>query len=152
MAAPSAMTLFQAFKADLGNGTHDLDTNAYVCCLMPSSWTPNAATQAVWADISASELATANGYTQGGVSLGACTYNQTAGTAAFKSAANPAWTGSGAGFAARYYVIRANGTYNTKVNPLIGYGLLDSAPADVTFAPGNQITLTMNAAGWLTNT
>lgn len=151
MAAPSAMTLFQIFKQYLGDGTIDLDTDTINCAIMASGWTPNAATQGVWADISASEIANGNGYTTGGVALTGKTYIATGGVAAFKSS-NPGWTGSGAGFAGRYYVFYKVGTANSKTNPLIGYGLFDSAPADVSFAPGNTINLVQPAAGWFTNT
>jgi hypothetical protein len=150
MAAPSGLTLFNSFKADIGNGTFDMDANSFVVTLHTSSFTP-ALTMAVSADLT-NEVANGNGYTTGGVALTSPTFTQTSGTAAFKTGNNPSWTGSGAGFTARYYVLRANGTLNGKVNPLIGYGLLDSAPADVSFAAGNTVTLTQNAAGWLTLT
>jgi hypothetical protein len=150
VAAPSALTLFNAFKAELGNGTFDMDGNSFVVTLHTSAFTP-ALTMVASADLT-NEVANGNGYTTGGVALTSPTYNQTSGTAAFKTGNNPSWTGSGAGFVARYYVLRANGTLNGIVNPLIGYELLDSTPADVSFAAGNTVTLVQNAAGWFTNT
>lgn len=150
MAAPSAMTLYNSFKQYLGDGTFDLDTNTIVVTLHTSSYTP-AATHSVSGDLT-NEVANGNGYATGGVTLTSCTYNQTSGTAAFKSGNNPSWTATGAGFAARYAVFRASGTLNGRVNPLIGYMLLDSAPADVTFVAGQLVTLSMNTSGWFTNT
>jgi hypothetical protein len=150
MAAPSAITLYNAFKAYLGNGTLDMDTNTVVVTLHTSSYTP-VLTHGATADLT-NEVASANGYTTGGFTLTGLSYSQTSGTAAFKSGNNPSWTGSGAGFTARYAVFRVTATQNAIVGPLIGYMLLDSAPADVSFAVGNTITITQNAAGWFTNT
>jgi len=149
MAAPSALTLYDPFKQYLGDGTIDLDTDTIKCLIVSSAYTPSAA-HSVLADIT-NEVANGNGYTTGGVALTGATYLQTAGVAAFKSN-NPAWTGASAGFTGRRYIFYKLGTANAKVNPLIGHGLLDSANADVSFAAGNTVTLTMNAAGWFTNT
>lgn len=150
MAAPSALTLYNAFKKYLGDGTLDMDTNTVVVTLHTNSYTP-ALTHAATADLT-NEVANGNGYTTGGFTLTGLTYNQTSGTAAFKSGNNPSWTGSGAGFSARYAVFRVMATQNSVVGPLIGYMLLDSTPADVAFAAGNTVTITQNAAGWFTNT
>lgn len=151
MAAPSALTLFNAFKAYLGDGTIDLDTDTIKVQLHTSTFAPNASTMGVLADVS-NEVANGNGYTTGGFTLTSPTYTQTAGTAAYKTGNNPSWTGASAGFVARYALFYKSGTANAKVNPLIGYMLLDSAPADVSFAAGNTVTITQNAAGWFTNT
>ena len=156
MAAPGALVLFNAFKKYLGDGTADMDTNNFVATLHTSAFTPNASTMAIATDLT-NELVTANGYTVGGFAFTSPTYTQTAGTAAFKTGNNPTWTASGAGMVSgtslpRYLVIRMNGTYNSLVNPLVGYMLLDSAPADVAVAAGNTLLVTMNAAGWFTNT
>lgn len=151
MAAPSALTLFNSFKEYLGDGTFDMNTNTFVATLHTSTFTPNAATMTVSADLT-NECASANGYTTGGVTFTTPAYAQTAGVAKWSTANNPSWTGSGAGFVARYMVIRANGTLNGRVNPLVGYMLLDSAPADVSFAVGNTVTVTQNASGWFTLT
>jgi len=150
MAAPSAITLYNSFKEYIGDGTFDMNTNAFVTTLHTSTYTP-ALTHTVSADLT-NECASANGYTTGGFTLTTPAYAQTSGTAKWSTANNPSWTGSGAGFVARYAIFRANGTLNSRVNPLIGYMLLDSAPADVSFAVGNTVTITQNAAGWFTLT
>lgn len=151
MAAPSALTLFDAFKQYIGDGTIDLNTDTIKVQLHTSTFAPNVATMGVLADVT-NEVANGNGYTTGGVALTGITFNQTGGTAAFKSGNDPAWTGSGAGFSARYALFYKSGTANAKVNPLIGYMLLDSAPADVSFGVGNTVTLVQHANGWLTLT
>lgn len=149
MAAPSALTLYDAFKQYVGDGTIDLDTDTIKVALVSSAYTPSSA-HSVLADIT-NEVANGNGYTTGGVTLTSLSYTQTSGTAKFTSS-NPSWTGASAGFVARRAIFYKSGTANAKVNPLIGHMLLDSAPADVSFAPGNTVTITMNAGGWLTNT
>ena len=151
MAAPGALVFFNSFKEYLGDGTFDMNTDTIKVQLHTSTFAPNVSTMTVLADVT-NEVANGNGYATGGVALTSCTYTQTAGTAAFKSGNNPSWTGATAGFVARYAVFYKSGTANSRVNPLIGYMLLDSAPADVSFAVGNTVTLTMNAAGWFTLT
>jgi hypothetical protein len=151
MAAPSALTLFNTFKANLGNGTFDMDGNTFKAALFTSSASLSAGTGEVFGDLT-NEVANGNGYTSGGVSLTSPTFNQSSGTAAFKTGNNPSWTGSGSGFAARYMVLYASGTLNGKANPLVGFLLLDSSPADVSFAPGNTVTVVQNSAGWFTLT
>jgi hypothetical protein len=150
MAAPSAITLYNSFKEYLGDGTFDMNTNSFVVTLHSSTYVP-ALTHAVAADLT-NEVANGNGYTTGGFALTTPAFAQTAGVAKWSTGNNPSWTGSGAGFAARYAVFRAVGTLNARVNPLIGYMLLDSAPADVSFAVTNTVTITQNAAGWFTLT
>jgi hypothetical protein len=150
MAAPSAITLYNSFKEYLGDGTFDMNTNTFKVQLHSSTYVP-ALTHAVLADLT-NEVANGNGYTTGGFTLTTPAYAQTAGVAKWSTGNNPSWTGSGAGFAARYAVFLASGTLNGRVSPLIGYMLLDSAPADVSFAVGNTVTITQNAAGWFTLT
>ena len=150
MAAPSAITLYNAFKQYIGDGTIDLDTDTFKVQLQTSTYTP-ALTHTVLADLT-NEVANGNGYTTGGFTLTTPAYGQTSGTAKWSTANNPSWTGATSGFVARYAVFYKSGTANAKVNPLIGYMLLDSAPADVSFAVGNTVTITQNAAGWLTLT
>jgi hypothetical protein len=44
-------------------------------------------------------------------------------------------------------VIRAIGTFNSQVDPLVASILLDTTPADVTTTTGNTLTLQWNASG-----
>lgn len=154
MSAPGAIVFFNAFKGWIGDGTFDMDGSSFKAVLMTSTFTPNVATMSLFGDagVSTNEVANGNGYTTGGVALGGLSFSQTAGVAAFKSTTNPAWTGSGSGFVARYLLIYASGTLNGRLNPLVGYMLLDSAPADVSFAAGNTVTVNWNASGIFTLT
>lgn len=142
MAAPSAMNFYNSFKANIGNGNIDLDAggSAVTVTLHTSTYTPAAGDSAT-----TNEVGAGNGYSTGGVTLTSPTFTQTSGTAKFATGTNPSWTGSGAGFTARTAVFRY-GSY------LIGWIVLDSAPADVSFAAGNTVTLTQHANGWFTLT
>ena len=148
MAAPSAITFFQSFREYIADGTFDLNSNTIKASLHTSSLTPDAATDTVLADLG-SEVANGNGYTTGGNTLASVVWTRTGATVKF-DAADTAWTGATAGFTARYLALYASGTLNGRVNPLIGYMLLDSAPADVSFAVGNTVTVEWNAAGIFT--
>jgi len=134
----------------------DLNVNALVgatvnLALVTSSYTPDSAVAGhdEWADVSANEIAGTGGYTTGGVALG--TKVATAITGGFKfSSANPSWTAGGGNIAAhRYYVMYVVGSLWGKTNPLIGYFVGDSTPADIpATTDGNTLTVTVPADGW----
>lgn len=144
----ASITLYQSVSEYIADGTIDLDTDTFKVTLHTSSYTPNAASHTVYADLT-NELSTANGYTNGGATLGSVTWNRSGGTATL-DAADTQWTASGAGITARYAVIRKDGTANAIASPLIGYILLDTTPADVSVTAGNTLTLQWNASGILT--
>lgn len=145
--AAGAWTFYNAGKLNIGRGM-DLSSSTFKMTLHTSTYTPNVSTQAAYADLT-NELSTANGYTNGGATMTGVSWTDTAGTEKF-TASPTAWTASGAGITARYAVIRASGTFNSVVDPLVCYCLLDSTPADVTASAGNTLTITMNASGTFT--
>jgi len=126
--------------------------NTFKITLHTSTWTPNNSTNEVFADAT-NELSTANGYTAGGITLTGVALTQTAGVVKFTSAA-AVWTASGGSIPAwRTAVVRAVGTLNGKVDPIVGYFLGDSAPADVpATTTGNTLTITPNASGIMSAT
>lgn len=135
----ASATKYQSWATNMGRAV-DLSTPVTLkISLHTSSYTPNAATHAAYADLS-NELATANGYTNGGLTLTSVTWTGSGGTATL-AAANAVWTASGAGLTCRYAVVRASGTFNGVVDPLIGYYLLDTTPADVVTSSGNTLTI-----------
>jgi hypothetical protein len=123
----------------------------YRLALVTSAWTPAPSTDEVWADVSGNEIANGNGYTTGGGTLTGVVLNQTSGTVKFTASAFT-WTASGGSIPAwRRGVVYYLGTLNSKVNPIIGYFLGDSTPADVPATTvGNTLTVTPNASGILT--
>lgn len=121
--------------------------NTFKLALVSSAWTPANSTDEVWADVSANEISATAGYTAGGVTLSSVALTQTSGVVKFTSAA-ATWTSSGSFPAWRRGVVYASGTLNGKVNPIVGYFLGDSTPADVPITTsGNTLTVTPNASG-----
>ena len=149
MAAPSAMVLYAKYKNQLK--LSDLASANLRMLLTSSTYTPNVTVTGHGAlvDIT-NELANGNGYTTGGVSLTGAVA-ATAGNNGYKlSSGDAAWTASGAGIpACRYAVLYYLGALWGATSPLIGYILLDSAPADIPLtASGNTLTITCPATGW----
>lgn len=141
----STLTLYHSFKTKLGNKEIDLDTDTFKVMLTTSSYTPDASTHDEKADVT-NELGTANGYTAGGATLGSLTWSNSGGTITW-DAADTTWTASGGSLVARYGVIYDD---TATGDPLVGYVLLDSTPADVTATTGNTLTIAWNASGILT--
>lgn len=139
---------YNSWALDIGRAV-DLSTPPTIkMTLHTNSYVPNAATHAVYADLS-NELATANGYTNGGLTLSSVTWTRAVGVASF-AAANAVWTASGAGITNRYAILRLSGTFNTLVDPLIAYYLLDTTPADIVTSSGNTLTLAFTGGNILT--
>lgn len=129
----------------------DLLTATVKLALVTSAYTPNIASNGhgVWADVSANEIAAGFGYTAGGVTL--ATDVSTAISGGFKYSSDPAvWTAAGGSIPVhRYYVMYVVGTLWGLTDPLVGYFLGDSTPADVPVTTtGNTLTATPNANGW----
>lgn len=146
--AAGTFTLYSANKDDLR--LQDLVGATVKMTLHSSSYTPNNATggHAVAADLT-NEIANGNGYTTGGVTLGSLAVTAVTGGWKFASA-DASWTASGAGIPAwRTAVMRVSGTLWGKTDPLIGYFLGDSTPADIPLtASPNPLTLACPANGW----
>lgn len=142
-------------KLNFFNATNLIGANTanFKIALLTSSWTPNNSTNEIWGDISANEIAAANGYSAGGGALTGVALSQTGGVVKFTSNAF-VWTATGGSIAAwRRGVVYYNGTLNGKVNPLVGHFLGDNTPADVPATTvGNTLTVTPNASGILSAT
>jgi len=117
--------------------------------LHASGYTFSAA-HAVYADLT-NELATANGYTNGGQALAGVVWDHSGGTANL-DADDLQWTASGGSIVHRRLVLRAVGTFNGQVDPLICSILSDNAPADVTTTGGNSLIFVWDPAGIYTLT
>lgn len=141
----ASFTFYNSFKEYMADGTIDLDTHTFKLLLTSSSYTPNASTHTVKADVT-NELSTANGYTAGGATLTTVTWNRSGGTVTF-DADNVVWTASGGSIVARYAVLYDD---TAASDELVGYVLLDTTPADVTTTSGNTLTIAWNASGIFT--
>jgi len=141
--AAGTLTLYNTVAEWIADGTIDLDTHAFKLALLASGYTPSAAHD-LYADLT-NELSTANGYTSGGASLASITWGQVGGVSVFDSA-DVVWTASGGSIVARYGVLYDD---TAAGKPLIGYFLLDAAPANVTATTGNTLTVAPHATlGW----
>ena len=137
--------IYDEFLEAYGDGTVDLDNDTLKMALFTSSSNAATLTTAGYAALT-NEVASANGYTTGGATLGSVTWSQTSGTATL-DCADVVWTASGGSITARFAVIYSD-TASGKT--LIGYSLLDNAPADVTATDGNTLTVAINASGIFT--
>ena len=147
----STLTLYNKLTKYLQDGTIDLDTNTIKLALVTSSYTPDAAHD-VLADVLGSPSCEVeaiaspnNGYTAGGEELASKTLTQT------DSPAETVFDAADLTFAAltatfRYGILYASGTLNGIVNPLIGYILFDTTPADIVMS-GIDFVVQWNASG-----
>lgn len=147
--AATAWRKYESFPIFLGDGTIDLDTHTFKVALFQS--TSNAATVTTnqfYGDLT-NEVANANGYTTGGVTLTGVSWTKTGGTSTWDFSGDPSWTAAGGNIVARFAVIYDN---TTGSKHLVAYCILDSTPADITVSNGVTFTLTLNASGIFTVT
>ena len=123
------------------NGTFDFDTNTFKVALFLSTSNIGAAST-TYAGVT-NEHANANGYTTGGISLGALTLSGTT-TVTVDDPSDMVWTASGGSITARFGVLYED------AGDVVCYFLLDSTPADVTATDGNTLTIALNASGIFT--
>lgn len=132
-------TFPNAARTSLLDGSFDLDTDTFKIALFTSAWDgPGATTYAT-----TNEVATAYGYTQGGITINQLTLSGTT-TVTVDNSAAIVWTASGGSIVARYAAIYEN------AGKFLCYCLLDSSPADVTTADGSTLTITMSDSGIFT--
>jgi len=120
------------FRTDLATKKHNLNAadTIYACLAttIPTSTTFTAGS---------TDLATGNGYTQGGLLLSTPVATETGGTLTFATAVTgKVWTASGAGLTFRYVLV-----VNTTANLVLGYydygsSLTVPALSTFTFTPG----------------
>lgn len=139
--AAGTWTFPDAARTSLLDGTFDLDTDTFLVALFLSTSNLGAATT-TYAGVT-NEHANANGYTTGGVSIGALTLAGTT-TVTVDDPADVVWTASGGSITARFAAIYESG------GRVLCYCLLDSTPADVTATDGNTLTIAFNASGIFT--
>lgn len=129
---------YNQFVQDLSSGVHQLQTGTTHVLKVALSNTAPAATQATLSQVT--ELTTGGGYTAGGISVGTITGSQTSGTFKLTGGTDPVWTGSGAGFTARYAILY-NDTPTSPADPLIGWWDYGSS---VTIAAGETLTVDLD--------
>lgn len=141
--AASAFAVFHTAKNKIGDKQIDLNSDTFKVILLSSAWTPDLATNAAYSDISTHELATGNGYTNGGQALTTVTWANSAGTQTW-DADDPSWSATDSGITARYAAIYDD---TDAAKTLMCYSLLDTAPADVTADAGYSFIVQLHANG-----
>jgi hypothetical protein len=143
----ASISFYDAFKANMGAVPLDIKSDTYKLMLVTSTYTINTTTHAVKADVT-NELATANGYTAGGITMTSPTYAQVAGVATW-DAADTSVTASGGSLVFRRGVIYDD---TSASDYLVLSILFDTTPADITVLSGNTFTVQWNASGIFTLT
>ncbi len=149
MAGAGPWVLYNDFKANVFKKVFNMTSDSFKLALVTSSSNAMDATltPAKYATFT-NELSTANGYTATGAAAGSPTITGGGATATITfDCADVSWTGSSSGFTARAAVLYDDTATNKEA---VAYFLLDSAPADVTVASGN--TLTVQIANVFTDT
>lgn len=140
--AAGAWTFTNTGRTNIVNGTLALGVDTFKMALFQSTSNIGAAST-TYAGLT-NEVASANGYTTGGISVAFTNSGTTTVTTALTTA--PVWTASGGSIVARFAVI-----YEVGGN-VLAYALLDSTPADVTTTTLNTLTVSTNGATFLTTT
>lgn len=89
--AQGTLLTFEEFRKNIGDGSHDLDTNTFSVILITTLPVVGAATP----DRSDfTEVSTGGGYSTGGIALTGVTWTEAAGVATFDSSLLVSWTAS----------------------------------------------------------
>jgi len=139
----SSLVLYQSWVENLAKSAN-LSSDSFVVGLTSSTYTPSASTHSTISDIT-NEFS-GSGYSR--QAIGSVTFSRS-GAVVTLDGADVVFTASGGSIIARYFFIFDD---TVSGDPLVGYGLLDTAPADVTVTTGNTLTLAWNASGITTNT
>ena len=114
----AAFVKFEQFVEHLSEKVHDLSTDTFKIQLLATA--PDGALDAVEADLPP-DLATANGYTSGGVSAGTATGSVQTGGVYKLDIADLVITASGGSIGPFRYIVLINDTPASPLDPLIGY-------------------------------
>jgi hypothetical protein len=124
---------FNCFVQDVANKKHDMKTGTTDVFKVYLTNTLPVITNTVYN--APADLATANGYTAGGATIGVITGGQTAGVMSFAGATNPSWTASGGSITFEWAVL-----YNSTTGVLIGWWDYGTT---ITLTNGNTFTVSL---------
>lgn len=130
--AAGSWTFTNTTRTKILNGQFDLDSDTLKVALFTSA-SNIGATSTTYAGLT-SEVANANGYSTGGITVSPLVLAGTT-SVTVKFGSNPTWTASGGSIVARFAVLYESG------GDVIAYCLLDSTPANVTVTSGNSLTI-----------
>lgn len=113
----AAYNKFQNFVENLGKAVHNFDAAGNVLKVYASDATPDAALDAVKADLA--EITAQNGYPSGGSDI-QNTWSESSGTATL-AATDVVWTASGGSFGTLRYIPLYDDTPTSPADPLIAW-------------------------------
>jgi len=130
-------TIYNDFKNTLGQKALNLSSDAFKVALFTSTSNAGSASLsgAQYANLT-NEVAAANGYTTGGVTV-TPSWTASGGTLTFDTS-DATWTAAGGPITARFAVVYDSTATN---KDCVAFCLLDSTPADVSTSDGNTLTL-----------
>jgi len=129
---------FNQFVEDVAKKVHNLNSDTLKIMLVSSA---PSASNSVYADVSANEVASGNGYTTGGNTASFTSGAQTSGTYKLVLADPSTWTASGGSVGPFRYAVLYNSTPTSPLKPLIGWWDYGSS---VTLADGEQFTVDLD--------
>lgn len=130
---------FNLFTQDLCEAVHNFKSGGQTFNVMLTNTAP-VATNHLYGDISANELANGGGYTTGGISS-AMSDSSSSGVEKVL-ATNVTWTGSGGGTGSFRYVVIYNTTPTTPLKPLVAWYDFGSS---ISLAAGDTFTVSFDA-------
>ncbi len=136
------VSIYNQAKHDILDSTLDLDGDTLKVALLNNSATFTA-TNTVFSDVSANELANGNGYTTGGVTLANKAVTHSGGTSTF-DADDAVWTASGGSIGPTYKAVIYDTTLSNRLIAFIDFGGANTA------GDGTQFKIVWNASGIFT--
>jgi hypothetical protein len=134
----AAFNKFNCFVGDVAHALHDMKTGtAQVYAVYLTNTAPVASNTTY---NTPADLATANGYINGGVGIGPITGADPSGTFSFSGGTNPSWTAAGGSIGPFEWAVLYNLTSPTK--PLIGWWDYGTA---ITLTNGNTFTVSLGS-------
>jgi hypothetical protein len=130
----AAFNKVNTFVEDVAHKLHDMKTGTTDVFKVYLTNTAPVATNTTYN--TPADLATANGYTAGGASIGTITGAQTTGVFSFAGGTNPSWTASGGNIGPFQYAV----LYNSTSGRIIGWWDYGTA---ITLTNGNTFTVTL---------
>ncbi len=137
--AAGAITFTNEGRLKISDGTIVVGTDTFKAALFTSSSNIGAGST-TYAGLN-NEVANANGYTTGGISVTLTNTTVSTTNTMVDVSVDPVWTASGGSIVARFVA------YYEVSGHVLCYALLDSTPANVTATDGNTLTVAASGSG-----
>lgn len=139
--AAGAWAFYNDFRRDMGSAVHNLGSDGHRWALFTSASNAATATLSLYSELT-NEVASANGYTQGGKALAGSTWAVGASAAQYRfDTTLQVWTASGGNISAVKFVVQYK-SVSAGGGPLICRSQLSTAQFSI--SNGNTLTITPN--------